>query len=196
MADVAGNDTLTELMIAKMLEDDMRQLQNARAAEAIQLGEALRASALAAGGRIPTQIQPVPLWRSDQDVALQAFICEVVANKDAVLAQALQHAEEKNIVASLQYAQKLAAAEKKSALDAEFAKCLQQAIDNGEDETDMRDAERLVWCRESPLVTTQLAAVVAFSGSALSKTSWWGHFPSIDVLVFLSLSEYDLRRKT
>ncbi|KAH9849628.1 hypothetical protein C2E23DRAFT_355417 [Lenzites betulinus] len=143
MADVAGNDTLTELMIAKMLEDDMRQLQNARAAEAIQLGEALRASALAAG-RIPTQIQPVPLWRSDQDVALQAFICEVVANKDAVLAQALQHAEEKNIVASLQYAQKLAAAEKKSALDAEFAKRLQQAIDNGEDETDMRDAESVL----------------------------------------------------
>ncbi|KAI0827131.1 hypothetical protein BC628DRAFT_1409914 [Trametes gibbosa] len=143
MAEVAGSDILSELLIAQMLEDDMRQLENARTAEEIQLSDALRSSALAAGQN-PRTYQVGSPYRSDQDVAVESFICEVIANKDAVFAQALQHTEEKNIIASFQYAQKLAAAEKKSALDAEFAKRLQEAIDNGENDTDMRDAESVL----------------------------------------------------
>ena len=65
------------------------------------------------------------------------------------MAQALQHSEDSNMAASRQYAQKLAAAEKKCALDAEFARRLQAAINEGhddDDDFDMRDAERyLLW---------------------------------------------------
>lgn len=99
MAEVAGSDILSELLIAQMLEDDMRQLENARTAEEIQLSDALRSSALAAGQN-PRTYQVGSPYRSDQDVAVESFICEVIANKDAVFAQALQHTEEKNIIAS------------------------------------------------------------------------------------------------
>lgn len=155
MTEVASHDMLSELLIAKMLEDDMRELENARAAEEFQLSETLRSSALAAG-RFPKKIQPVALGRSDHDVALEVLAAEVLANKDAVIAQSWQHAEDSNLLASRQYAQKLVAAEKKSAIDAEFARRLQQAIDNGEDDVEMRDAERYSCNRKCPDYLTLL----------------------------------------
>ncbi|KAI0777234.1 hypothetical protein BD413DRAFT_601706 [Trametes elegans] len=143
MTEVANADMLNELLIARMLEDDMHELANARAAEALQLSEALRTSALA-GCRFPKNVKAVDLGPSDQDVAFEILAAEIVANKDAALAQAMQHEDDRNVVASRQYAQKLAAAEKKCALDAEFAKRLQQAIDNGEDDVQMQDAESVL----------------------------------------------------
>ncbi|KAI0360484.1 hypothetical protein OH77DRAFT_1501240 [Trametes cingulata] len=143
MTAVANNDMLTELLIAQMLEEDMRHLEDMRAAEQLQLGEALRTSALAAG-RFPKRSHPTKLGHSDQDVALEILSAEVIANKDAVIAQALQHQEDSNLVASRQYAQKLAAAEKKCALDAEFARRLQQALDDGDEDVEMRDAEHIL----------------------------------------------------
>ncbi|KAI0674525.1 hypothetical protein C8Q78DRAFT_1015358 [Trametes maxima] len=144
MMEVApNNDMLTELLIAKMLEDDMRALENARAAEELQLSEAMQSSALAAG-RFPRRVQPVSLGVSDEDVAFDILSSEILANKDAAIAQAMQHAEDSNVIASKQYAQKLAAAEKKCALDAEFARRLQEAMNNGEEDIDMRDAESVL----------------------------------------------------
>ncbi|KAI0371250.1 hypothetical protein BV20DRAFT_965420 [Pilatotrama ljubarskyi] len=143
MAATANNDMLTELLIAQMLEQDMRNLEDTRTAEQLQLGEALRTTALAAG-RFPKRSQLTALGNSDQDVALELLSAEIMANKDAIIAQTLQHAEDSNIIASRQYAQKLAAAEKKCALDAEFARRLQQALDDGEDDIEMRDAEHVL----------------------------------------------------
>ncbi|KAI0659334.1 hypothetical protein C8Q70DRAFT_987272 [Cubamyces menziesii] len=144
MAEVAqNNDVLTELLIARMLEDDMKELENAKAAEQLQLSEALRTSALAAG-RFPKKVLPVPLGQNDQDIALEILSAEIAANKDAIFAQALQHAEDRDLVASQQYAQRLAAAEKKNALDAEFARRLQQSIEDGEEDIEMADAESML----------------------------------------------------
>ncbi|KAI0702061.1 hypothetical protein C8T65DRAFT_719286 [Cerioporus squamosus] len=140
----ASHDLVNELLIAKLLEEDMRELENLRAAEEFQLNETLATSALAAG-RFPKKGRSGVLGRTDQDVVLDVFQAEINATKDALMAQALQHAEDSNMAASRQYAQKLAAAEKKSLLDAEFAKRLQQAIDDGEDnDQDMRDAESVL----------------------------------------------------
>ncbi len=143
-------DLLNELLIAKLLEDDMRALEDSRAAEEFQLNEALANSALAAG-RFPNKVAVAQrktsgtVGRTDEDVVLDVLAAEISANKSAAVAQALQHADDSNMAASRQYAQKLAAAEKKYALDAEFARQLQEAIDNGDDDDedlDMRDAER------------------------------------------------------
>ncbi|KAI0747012.1 hypothetical protein C8Q80DRAFT_812908 [Daedaleopsis nitida] len=154
MAEVAihpNNDMLNELLIAKLLEDDMRESENTRTAEELQLKEALASSALAAG-RFPRKVNGGRqsggfIVRDDQDVVFDILAAEINANKDAIMAQTLQHAEDSNMTASRQYAQRLAAAEKKCLLDAEFARRLQQSIDNGEDEDsdiDVRDAESVL----------------------------------------------------
>ncbi|RPD65724.1 hypothetical protein L226DRAFT_501257 [Lentinus tigrinus ALCF2SS1-7] len=139
-----NNDLMNELLIAKLLEDDMRELENLKAAEEVQLNETLATSALAAG-RFPKKGKSGVLGRTDHDVVLDVLQAELHANKDALMAQALQHAEDSNMVASRQYAQRLAAAEKKCLLDSEFAKRLQQIIDDGDDDDeDMRDAESIL----------------------------------------------------
>ncbi|KAI0765331.1 hypothetical protein C8Q74DRAFT_1287700 [Fomes fomentarius] len=130
----------------------MRALEDGRAAEEFQLNEALVNSALAAG-RFPKKVAVAQrktsgtVGRTDEDVVLDVLAAEISANKNAAVAQALQHADDSNMAASRQYAQKLAAAEKKYALDAEFARQLQEAIDNGDDDDDdldMRDAESVL----------------------------------------------------
>lgn len=147
MADVArpiaNDDMLNELLIAKLLEDDMHALENARAAETLQLQEALSTSALAAG-RFPKKNVKNRGSSDHEDVVLDVLAAEIYANRDALLAQALQHAEDSAMAASRQYAQRLAAAEKKCVLDAEFAKRLQQVIDDGDDNDNHEklDAER------------------------------------------------------
>ncbi|EJF63850.1 hypothetical protein DICSQDRAFT_160351 [Dichomitus squalens LYAD-421 SS1] len=141
MAEVASHanaDMLNELLIAKLLEEDMLALENARAAEELQLHEALSTSALAAG-RFPKKAKSSgagAVGTIDDDFVLTVLAAEINANKDALMAQSLQHAQDSNMVASRQYAQKLAAAEKKSLLDAEFARRLQLQLDEGDDDDD------------------------------------------------------------
>ena len=141
MTAVASNnpDLLSELLIAKLLEEDMQLLESTRAAEELQFNEAVNSSALAAG-RFPKKLKSGATMHKDP--VLDVFASELVAAKDALLAQSMQQAEDSNMVVSRQYAQKLAAAEKKSMLDAEFARRLQQAVDDGEDIDAMEDAER------------------------------------------------------
>ena len=141
-----NDDMLNELLIARLLEEDMVAMENMRAAEEVQLNEALATSALAAG-RFPRKGKrgAAQAGNRDADAVLDVFKAEVKANRDALMAQALQHAEESKMAASRQYAQKLAAAERKAMLDAEFAKRLQEAFDNGEElDERMLDAERWV----------------------------------------------------
>lgn len=138
-----NDDMLSELLIAKLLEDDMHALQNARIAEDLQFHEALSVSSLADGHPIPEDVKVKDQCAMGDDMVLDVLAAEIHANKDALFAQALLHAEGSSIAASRQYAQQLAAAEKKCALDNEFAKRLQQAIDDGgDDENRMLDAER------------------------------------------------------
>ncbi|CDO75745.1 hypothetical protein BN946_scf184921.g21 [Trametes cinnabarina] len=144
MMEVAQNqDQLTEQLIARLLEDDLKDFDNARAAESLQMSEALRISAHASG-RFPRIIKSIDLGMSDEDLAREALAAEILASKDALIAQRLQHAEESEVTASRQYAQKLAAAEKKCALDAAFARRLQEALDNGSEDIGMQDAESVL----------------------------------------------------
>ncbi|KAM5533573.1 hypothetical protein V8D89_012789 [Ganoderma adspersum] len=151
MTEAASNpnpDMLTELLIAKLLEEDMLSIETMRAAEELQFHEALNSSALAAG-HFPKKFQPASgtnaVRQTDHDFAMGVLAAEINANKDALMAQALQHAEDSNMAAGRQYAQKLAAGEKKSLLDAEFAKRLQQQFDDGQDdEGALRDAESVL----------------------------------------------------
>ena len=146
MAEVASHanaDMLNELLIAKLLEDDMLALENARAAEELQFHEALSSSALASGG-FPDKAKASAVGavgKTDNDLVLDVLGAEINASKDALMAQALQHAEDSNMAASRQYAQKLAAAEKKCLLDAEFARRLQLQLDDGDDDDDMLDLD-------------------------------------------------------
>ena len=102
VASQLNNDMLNELLIAKLLEEDMRLLENARAAEELQLKEALNTSALAAGRfpkRFAAKANGTP--RNNEDVVLQVLAAEVTANKDALMAQALQHSEDSNTLVKL-----------------------------------------------------------------------------------------------
>lgn len=140
---MASADALSELLIAQLLEEDMRMLTDAREAERIQLTQVI-ADSSRASGRIPKKanLQSV---QSDEDVALQLFVEEARLNRDAALAQALQQSADSSAIAGQQLAQKLAAAERKLMLDAEFARRLQERNDdddNGTNDIDTLDAER------------------------------------------------------
>ena len=146
MSQAASNDhgLLNELLIAKLLEEDMQMLENTLMAEELQVHETLDSSAMAAGLFPKKRMRTGAALKDDQDhnVVLGVLAAEVRANKDALLAQSLQHSEDSNMAISRQYALKLAASEKKSLLDAEFARRLQQALDDGEDVDMTGDAER------------------------------------------------------
>ena len=132
---MASVDTLSELLIAQLLEDDMRMLTDAREAERLQLTD------------IPGKAAPQNV-ESDEDIAFKLFMEEARLNGDAALAQALQQSTDSSAIAGQQLAQKLAAAEKKFVLDAEFARRLQERTDHDDDDDannlDTLDAERYV----------------------------------------------------
>ena len=136
-----ATDALSELLIAQLLEEDMRVLESQQEAEELQLTQALADSAKGQG-RIPKRAarEPTP----DFSHAIRLMAEEARFSGDAAFAQSLQHSGDAEATANRQYAMKLAAAEKKSMLDAEFARRLQEADDDADlDAPDMRDAERL-----------------------------------------------------
>lgn len=134
-------DTLSELLIAQLLEEDMRFLESQREADELQLTQALADSAKGQG-RIPKRAarEPTP----DFEHAIRLMAEEARFSGDAAFAQSLQHSDDAEATANRQYAMKLAATEKKGMLDAEFARRLQEADDDVDlDDPNMKDAERL-----------------------------------------------------
>nr|GAT58831.1 predicted protein [Mycena chlorophos] len=132
------SDALSELLIAQLIEEDLRLISATNDAERMQLDHALAASAQASG-RIPKFSKPLPA-EEDQLVALNVFAADARLTGDAAYAQKVQSQS----LADMQYAQKIAAAEKKLMLDAEFARRLQAMDDGGEDMDAADDAERLL----------------------------------------------------
>jgi len=143
-------DIETELLIAKLLEEDLTAIENGKVAEKLQLNLVLHDD--------PNTTQPHSQKvdndpDTDEDVAIRMFAESARVTADAAFAQSLYNPFD---VASYQLAQKLAAAEKKIMLDAEFAKRLQAAHDSGEidaDAPEMQDADRCVAERPSLLVS-------------------------------------------
>ncbi|KAJ7432895.1 hypothetical protein B0H11DRAFT_2123541 [Mycena galericulata] len=111
------DDVLSELLIAQLLEEDLRLLGSAKEAERLQLDQVLAV-----------------------DIALEIYAEDARVSSDAAYAQRFQNSN----IADLQYAQKVAASEKKLMLDAEFARRLQAVDDDGQDTDQVKDAESLL----------------------------------------------------
>lgn len=138
-------DISTELLIAKLLEEDLANIEHGKVAEQLQLNLILYDT--------PDTTQPHSRGvanevtndaDTDEDMAMRMFVESARTTGDAAYAQSLHNSSD---IASYQLAQKLAAAEKKFMLDAEFAKRLQAAVDSGEFDTDapeMQDADGCV----------------------------------------------------
>ncbi|KAL1746746.1 hypothetical protein HDZ31DRAFT_33531 [Schizophyllum fasciatum] len=141
---MASADVSSELLIARLLQEDLDSLRSAREAERLQFDQAMAASKLAAG-RIPkdqyTRNAPSP---SDSEVALELFLAEQTASADAAYAEVLHSTQEASAAGDHQFAQKLAAAERKAAIDAEFARRLQAQDDEGDEINMAVDAEGML----------------------------------------------------
>lgn len=138
----ANGDILSELLIAQLLEEDLRMLAQAQEAERVQLDHVLTESKLAArlaldpkGKRemSPFVFPPEEEIDSDAQIALQIAVNEARAESDAAYAQSLQSSQNSAIFTDQQTAQKWAAAERKLMLDVEFAKRLQAMQNEGKD---------------------------------------------------------------
>ncbi|KAG8934216.1 hypothetical protein FRC02_010386 [Tulasnella sp. 418] len=132
----------SERVIATLLREDLGYFEDESAAESLQLLQALADSLVLAGNttfnvedlkREVVATRP-PSPEKDQAMALRLYAGDLTANEDEILARTLQ-ADDRNIAASQQLAQKLAAEERKMQLDIEYARRLQQMIDeNGFDD--------------------------------------------------------------
>ncbi|KAI0340375.1 hypothetical protein BDW22DRAFT_1486226 [Trametopsis cervina] len=85
---------------------------------------------------------------TDEESVLAMWAADVQVSTDAVLAQALQHSDDAAFIASHQYAQRLLAAEKRNALDAEFAWRLQELENKGGVIDDIYDIEQVLGIEE------------------------------------------------
>ncbi|KAJ7598759.1 hypothetical protein C8J56DRAFT_814955 [Mycena floridula] len=117
----AVTESLSEQLIAQLLQEDLAMLEQVREVERQQLDHILALSAKPSG-RIPKLSSSVAHpTDADEELALRQALC----NNDAALALSL-HA---TLVADQQYAQRLAAAESKYMVDLEFARQLQAQED-------------------------------------------------------------------
>lgn len=142
--DQANDDALSELLIAQLLEEDLRLLAQAQEAERIQVKQALSdTSHLGQPGKThnhankripsPSHIRDhVDQVQKDTNVALQLMVAEARIGGDVAVAQEMKRAQDSTLL-DQQAAQKWAAAEVKSMLDAEFARKLQEMEDEFED---------------------------------------------------------------
>lgn len=119
-------DARSELAIFQILQEDLQSIAFASQAEKLQLAEIMAASAPPKGKEISCEL---PL--TDQDIALQLSTSENHLALDHAYAELLQN-EDAMFAISMQEAQRLAAAEQKARIDCEFARKLQNTLDNNE----------------------------------------------------------------
>ena len=140
-----ANDLLSELLIARLLQEDLDLWASAVEAERIQLDGILTSSAPDTMDHnieiiCPSISEPLV---DDGDLALAIFAADARLTSDAAYVESLQLSEEASFVASQQYAQTVAAAEKKLLLDTEFARKLQDAENAGTAKSGvLEDADR------------------------------------------------------
>ena len=139
-------DISTELLIAQLLEEDLANIEYGKAAEQLQLDIVLYDDPDVTRPH-SQKVDDDP--ETDEDIAIRMLVESARVSGDTAYAQSLNSFD----AASYQLAQKLAAADKKTMLDAEFARRLQAAVDGGEntDAPDMQDVEKCV-AERSPLL--------------------------------------------
>ncbi|RDB30352.1 ATP-dependent RNA helicase DEAH12, chloroplastic [Hypsizygus marmoreus] len=142
-----AQDLLSEQLIAQLLESDLLFLESAKQAEKFQLDQVLAVSARAQG-RVPKYSKETLgsiTSDSDVDLAFELYVSDALASNDAAYAQAIQSETHAIDTVDRQYALKVAAAERKFNLDAEFARRLQELDDSGNVDIDqVKDAERIL----------------------------------------------------
>ena len=128
-------DAPTQLLIARLLEEDRASIENGKVAQRLQFDLVLHKNS--------NPKAPQPHFQ-EVDTGEEVAIFTKSAGVTAGAVQSLHNSFD---VASYQLAQKLAAAEKKIMLDAEFARRLQAASDSGQidvDAPEMQDMDRCV----------------------------------------------------
>ncbi|KAI6003030.1 hypothetical protein EDD15DRAFT_2157678 [Pisolithus albus] len=142
-----ASDLGSNLLIARLIDQDLQALTDAQVAEKVQLESVLAISAFRSGElpRFTRRVEQAEGAPHDAATAMGIFLSDARLASDYAVAEALQAAQESAFTAGQQLAQKLAAEEKKIALDAEFARRLQVAIDDGTDDVDnVKDVESLL----------------------------------------------------
>lgn len=126
-------DLASELLIAQLLEQEVQDLLSGKAAEQLQLQQ------------ITGHDEVKPLvsssFEDDAELAFQLYAADARMSSDATFAASLQAQTNAGQVADHQYAQGVAARERKFALDVEFAKKLHQLEDQGSPTADAQDVE-------------------------------------------------------
>ncbi|KAI6021711.1 hypothetical protein BKA83DRAFT_610824 [Pisolithus microcarpus] len=138
-----ASDLGSNLLIAHLIDQDLQALTDAQVAENVQLESVLAISAFRNGAlpRFTRRVEEAEGVPHDAATAMGIFLSDARLASDYAVAEALQAAQESAFTAGQQLAQKLAAEEKKIALDSEFARRLQAAIDDGADDADgVKDA--------------------------------------------------------
>ncbi|KAG6836717.1 putative NRPS-like protein biosynthetic cluster [Arthromyces matolae] len=137
----------SEQLISQLLQDDLALLESYRQAEKLQLDQVIATSARASG-RIPKyskQNIANDHMDVDGDLAFEVFVADALSNSDAAYAQTIQNETFTTNTVDLQFAQRLAANERKMNFDAEFARRLQAIDDQGEHDIDsIKDADSLL----------------------------------------------------
>lgn len=178
----ANDDVLSELLIAQLLEEDLRLLAQAQEAERIQLAHVLSQSRLLLPTALSGSREPSPfpsaadadLTEKDSEIALQMMVVEARLEGDAAYARELLRVQNAGMIADQQAAQKWAATEMKANLDKEFAKRLQRLQEEGRDINgpDMRDVERYVWLYFGDRFWRFTLLFLGCLGRILSMGSW------------------------
>ncbi|KAI6134825.1 hypothetical protein EDD17DRAFT_1548966 [Pisolithus thermaeus] len=142
-----ASDLGSNLLIAHLINQDLQALTDAQVAENVQLESVLAVSAFRNGAmpRFARRVKEAKGVPHDAAAAMNIFLSDARLASDHAVAEALQAAQESVFTAGQQLAQKLAAEEKKIALDSEFARRLQAAIDDGTDDGDSaKDVDSLL----------------------------------------------------
>lgn len=128
------SDLASEVLIAQLIEEDLQYLKDAEHAEKMQFDSVLAVSAFRSGVLPKFSKKELPTGtQSDDDatIAMEMFLSGARSISDHSIAETLQLSQEAALTAGKQLAQKIAAEENKVALDAEFARRLQAANDDG-----------------------------------------------------------------
>jgi hypothetical protein len=152
---MSDDDVLSQLLITKLLEDELGDISSTHFVEQLQLSE--MAPSLCHNSRIPEDPVVMDIDK-DFELALQIMAQDSRMAGDAAYAAKTQLESDASFMASRHYAQQIAATERKVLLDSEFARRIQDATNQGQnvDHPSMQDAE-------------QYAAFVLISDAAVGK---------------------------
>lgn len=139
-------DIASQMLIAELLNDELNDRLSSQYAEHLQANELSAVEPHEGGTTASSQPEFVVPPVDDFELALRFSASDTRACGDAALAAKYQLHLDANFTAGRQYAQQVAAAEAKLILDAEYARRVQAAYDDGAPEdVSMQEVDRYVF---------------------------------------------------